>query len=375
MVELSTIFNARKRIAVGILGQSNERGQVTDTPEADYLQAYESANNPGVFEPLPGVLSTNSGPYRRRGSGWMKFYDELWDHGYDCQFFNGSIGSLSLISDCCGLVRTRSNSTGYSKRRAPAGPEDRGFYGDLTVQSSKLFRCKTGRSKYATWANPWAPDGAAVSQYYLDYITTVGSEATAASTPDFSTATLGSTVTDGTVEWECIDATNSVGFSNNQILGPNQISYGFDPLGIMSRLHQEMQRIRDVEERYIIVQNGQSDYGQSSSNYQAALTNIANFFLQRGYHVVLGLSTYWGTPNDATRITNHGLLQTGLANALTAFASNPKVHAGADLVALMGTDPTTFAQGDNTHWDADGAIVAGGHMADAFKAFLPERTV
>lgn len=361
-------INQKKKIAVGILGQSNERGQVNDTPESTWQQAFSSLKNPGMFYPMAGNLSTATSPYRRQGGPWMKFYDDLIDWGYEPIMFNGAVGSLSLIADACGLVRTRSNSTGYSKYSPPRGPGDRGFYGDLTVQSSKLFRCSDGRERICVLESPWAVAGGAASQYNIDYVTTIGSQATAGADPGgWAAATLGSTIADGTVTWTCIDATNSVGFSNNQILGPNQISYGFDPSGLLTRIHMEMQRIRDVEDKYIIICNGQSDHTQSASNYQSALQNITNFFLQRGYKVVLGLSTYFAASSTA----NYNNLTTGLNSALSTFSSNSNVKAGANLYTLMGTDTATFCQADNLHWDAEGAIVAGGHWANAFKSFLP----
>ena len=365
------------RIAVGILGQSNERGQVLQTDAAANPQAFASLRIPGVASPLAGVVSiqsTSTGPY---GAPWFKFFDDLWDWGYEAVMFNGSVGSMSMIQHVAGQVVTRANTTAYASRRQAVDREDMGYIGDMTVQSGKLFLCTTGRDKYAVRRAPYrAGVNTGIGQKY-DFIATVGSQASAGADPGTWAGTaLGGAVTDGSVVWTNIDDTNSVGFINGQVLNENQSGLGFDPLGLCERLHMNMQALQGVAARHIILCNAQGDAGATSGNYSAALQHVGNFFLRRGYVVWLGLSCY----GPALTTGQYDTLTTGLNSAISTLQGGTwgsRVRAGANLYQLMGSTGNmgsggAFMQGDNLHLTGPGSIEHGRHWADVFKSALPK---
>lgn len=367
-------IRAMRKIAVGIVGQSNERGQVVLTDEATTPQAFASLRMPGVQAPLAGCISLDSSR-QRMGSMWFKFIDDMYDAGYEVSMFNGAIGSMSMISHACGQVATRANSTAYGQRRTPQDTEDMGHAGDLTVQSGKLFLCTTGRRNVA-FARTQYRDGVTASSSKYDFISTVGSQVSNASDPaTWGAATLGSTVTDGTVTWTNIDDTNSVAFTNGQIFSESQAGFGWDPYGILERVHMNMQRIQGVQSKHIILCNAQSDLGQSQANYRVALQNIGNYFLRRGYYVWVGLSCF--TPTGST--ANYNTLSAGVTDALTLLRGGTiypgRVMTGANLYTAMGSSGNmgsggAWLQGDNLHLNGLGAVEAGRHWANAFLASI-----
>ncbi|RPA22462.1 hypothetical protein, partial [Shewanella frigidimarina] len=298
-------------------------------------------------------------------------------HGYEAQIFNGAIGSMSMISHAAGQVlSSRANTTAYFERRTSSDREDFGYAGDLLVQSGKLFVCTTGRKRFASTRAMYRADLPTVNVPKFDYIGSIGSQASAASDPGtWASTTLGSTVTDGTVVWT--DINDSSPLAAGQILNENQVGFGFDPLGILERIHVNMQRMQDVESRHIIISNGQSDTSQTSGNYQSALQNVARFFLRRGYYVWIGLSCY--TPTTTT--ANYDTLTTGVNAAIAACQSDAiwgsRCFAGANNYTLMGSTGNmgsggAYLQGDNLHLSGAGAIVFGTNWADRFKSVLPQ---
>jgi hypothetical protein len=358
----------RKKIAVGIMGQSNERGNVPTSDQAAFPQAFASFRKPSVQMPIGPAVTRNGGM-------WFSFIDNLWDWGYDVSIVNGAIGSLGFIKDACGQVANRANSTGYRDLRLPAGCGDQGYQGEFIVQSSKLFRCSTGRDAYAFYSGPIRPG--ATTQNQIDYIVTDGAQATAGSDPaTWAASVLGGTVTDGTIVWTNVDNTNSVAYAGGQIFSEFQAGFGWDPFGAVDRLHQAMQAVRDVDEKWIILCNGQGDAQGSVGNqptvlgwYQSALTNLANYYLNRGYKVAIGLSNF---PTNGQSY-QWDTLESAKNAALAAFASNPNVAVGGDLYAYWGITPPV--QPDQVHLTAPGCITAGVVHANAFRAFLPQLTV
>jgi hypothetical protein len=371
--------SGRKRIAVGIVGQSNEVGQVLYSDFAGYPEVFRSAQNPNVAMPLPltNAGHVSGGLWRPHGSMFIPFYDALWDWGYDAHLVVGAIGSMSLLRDACGFCQGRSNSTAYrAVRAAAAGTGDLGHSGDLTVQGGKLFRCTTGSQVYATYNSPTRL--LATNQHAFQNIVNADSKSSAASDPGtWAAAPLGGTVADGSLVWTNIDNTNSLGFSNSQIFSETQAGIGFDPFGILYRLHEGMQRIQGVSEKWILIANAQSDAAYNSTQYQTAVTNIASYYLDRGYNVACGLSTYNSLLAGVT--TGYDAMTTGVNAAIAALQTtwgSSRVKAGANLYTRMGIvtgqNGLSFTA-DGVHIDAPAAIVAGRHHADAFKAFLPRQ--
>jgi len=366
--------DSRTPIAIGILGQSNEVGQVLYSDYASYPEVFHSQRNPGVRMPMPLSNETNSFPRRPYGSMFVPFYDSLWDFGYDATIVNGSIGSMSLVRDACGQVQTRANSTAYrGQRSAVAGAGDFGCYGDLIAQSGKLFRCTTGSQVFASYnSHTRMPNGTAFAS---QSILTPQSLSSAGSDPGtWAAAGLGDTVTDGSLTWTNIDNTNSVGYSSAQILSEDNAGLGFDPLGVLYRLHQAMQAVQGVSEKWILIANAQADTSRTQAQYQAAVTAIAEYYLNRGYNVACGLSMYNSLLGGVT--TGYDTLTTAVNAAVSALQTtwgSSRVKAGANLYTLMGSvtgqNGLTFTA-DGVHINAPAAVVAGRHHADAFKTFL-----
>lgn len=371
------------RIAIGVLGQSNERGQVDPTEaiagvvsRVAYRQAFASLRNPALRYPISPALSKLGGPL-------FAMYDALYDHGYDAQIVNYGIGSMSMIRDAIGQVQTRANNTQYRARRAPVGLGDAGYAGDYMVAQSRVFLCTTGVQAWALNANSSGALGGAVG---VDYIRTVGANQTAASEPaGLATAAVGDVITDGTVQWTCLSTSTTY---NGYTYGAGNVftesRAGFDPFGLLHGLLRDLWAIRDARQRIVIIQNAQSDTGANGLTYQQSLEGIAGFFLQRGVKVALGLSCY--TPTATT--ASYDALTTRVNNALSSVRAGAGTYytvddviTGANLYTLMGSTGAMASAGayfakdsgqDNIHLNAAGVIVAGEHMADSFKAVLPK---
>lgn len=329
-------------IAIGIVGQSTERGQV-DPIEAiggvasatAFPQAYRSLRNPGLFYPIgPAVTKV--------GCNWFKLYDDLYDWGYDARIINGAIGSASFGSDIVGAILDRTNASSTNSKavrakRAPIGPGDRGFQGDYAVIGGKLFVATTAMSAFAmNMGFPLTNDVSNVPE--LDYTRVLGTGTTGASAPDASASTVGSTLADGTVTWTCLSVTTSyLGFTYTAGGALTESRAGFDPYGILRRVHEQMQLIRDAQVKIIILENGQSDASLSSGSYSTYLQQAASYFLNRGYIVMIGLTFYW--PAGATT-TQYNNLTSGVNSAVAALQGTfgtSRVVAGANLYSLLGT--------------------------------------
>lgn len=165
---------------------------------------------------------------------------------------------------------------------------------------------------------------------------------------------------------------------------------GFDPLGLLHRLHEEMQRVQ-ADRKIIYLANGQADLGFASTSpstvsttYRDALISIGNFFLNRGYEVMVGLTNY--SPGSSGTTVQWDNLKLAVAAALTSLQAGTdgsRVYAGADLYTLMGTTGPMasgglFLKSDNIHLNGRGCIgpvssgvqPAGKLVADAVKTVL-----
>lgn len=372
----------RTSIAIGILGQSNERGQV-DPAEAiggiasrtAYPQAYRSSRNRSLRFPIAPALA-------KQGGMWFRLYDDLHDWGYDAHLVNSGIGSLSMVRDAAGQIQTRANATGYRQKRAPIGGQDRGYAGDYMVVQGRVFLCTKGLLAYASYGGGFNDTNGALD---LDYIRSVGSQATAASEPaGLATAAVGDVVVDGTIEWTCLSASTSylgLSYTAGNIL--SETRPGFDPFGLLHRVYDELNAVRDARHRIVLLANAQSDTGNLA--YQQALEGIGAFFLQRGIKVAIGLSFY----QPATGTTGYNNLTTRVDGALTSLRASgniPVYYAaadvltGANLYTLLGSTGVMAAGGgyfakdsgqDNIHVNAAGAIAGGAAWASALKAVLP----
>lgn len=453
----------RKKIAFGIIGQSNERGNVLESDKAAYPLAFGSLINPrGVQCPI--------GPAKARTGGWWPYvYDELWNWGYELEMVNGAVGSASFIAHVAGQMALYDSfsQVGY-QRRLPSSGEDKGFAGmriaPTAGSDSPVWVQVAGgedTAAFASGAFPVLVNGAgvetqldymlytannkksggarftadfsgttmtvtsvakgtlAVGQYLYGYggyrnqitaalqITALGTgtggtgtytvsasnsgagKVLCSTTANFAYTALGATVTDGDLTWKCESATSTspYGGQYGTVFTEAQMGKGFDPYGLLTRLHDEMQRVRDADRKIIYIQNAQSDVSATQAQYQAALESIANYYLNRGYEVMIGLSCF--NPGGATT-TQYNTLKAGRDAALVSLkagVNGAKVFDGADLYTLMGsTGPMAagggFMQADNTHLNGRGVVgpalsgidPAGKHVSDAVKAVLPKLT-
>jgi hypothetical protein len=369
----------KRKMGFVFFGQSNEVAAVPISEAATYPQCFYSQNNAAVTSYLPGqavINKVDATKYMSEGNPWMKFYDDLWDAGFEAIMVNGSVGSAGWVNHAIGTVYAHStSSTGFWQNRTPVHPSDPGTMGACIVEDNKLFECTTGSELFTYLKNDggrvFSTDGLSELPYELDYIYFAPNslKSTASTKPDFTTASaVGDTVTDGAVTWTVTNAdASAIGYSTNtQFKMQGRALGGWDALGMMRRAGQLGQQLKTAgcERIFVYVCNGQTDAGQGTTRYQVATGYIVDYFRGLGFEVFLGLSSY-GTNATPTNYTD---LSTAVANTLAAKSSDDGVHAGADLVNLMGTSPGSNGlalQGDGVHLTAPSAIVAGGHHADA----------
>lgn len=376
---IQALVSGGGNLVLGVLGQSNERGQVdigeTISGVASrtvYPQACRSLKNPAFRAPIFPSVSYS-------GGFLFRVYDDMLAAGWVPHIINGAVGSLSMVRDACGQVQSRANSTTYRQRREPETHGDAGHAGDLMIVQGRLFLCIVGVKSFYTI------DSNAV--YYggggeIDFQRNVGTATTAASEPAaFATASVGDIIVDGTVSWQCLSTTTTYGgrtYTAGGVLTENM--YGFDPYGLCHRLRRMMQEVPSAKARCVLIQNGQSDTGNAT--YQSALENIGSYFLKRGIKVAIGLTCY--QPSAGTAAYDN--LSTRVAAALTTLRNGAGVYydaadviTGANLYSAMGSTGPMASGGayfvkdynmDNIHLNSPGAIAAGGFVAAALIAGL-----
>lgn len=349
-------------IALGILGQSNEKGQLPTLNKSSYPTCFQSAMNPAVVSTMGYSNSLDTSFY---GSWWPAFYDLMLAGGYDIQMINGAWGALSFVEHVCGIVKTWQANTGYVQERLTRVNQfDRGDIGDTIVESGKIFRCTTGNQRYLTYRVEGNPGATAIGTTQA-YVNVVGSAASAGSKPGgFATATAGQTVTDGGLVWTCVSASNNIGLFSTQIFHSGLYGYGFDPLGVLSMLHEQMCLKTGVVDKYIEVCNGQADTGYAGTPYQQALGYIVDYFRARQYKVALGLSSFTSGGNVAT----WNQMSTDVTTVLAAKqATDPGVYASSNLFKDI-VNPTW--QGDGVHLDGPSLLKAAQAKATAYLKIL-----
>lgn len=338
----ATALLRRRSVAIGVLGQSNEHGTVKRAEYAAYLQAFTSLTNPTQASPsYPAATDT--------GGWWYKVVDDLHDYGsgYDVTIVNGAVGSMSMCNDACGQITGRSNSSiqNYAQRLVQGWEGDRGFAGYRVCPSGgPVWVCTTGRLRGAFADSISRVPNAFGNITKAETVFTdndTGAAQTAASDPGgWGVAGIGSTIVDGTVTWTQ-EAVNSAAYGGNSIgtiFSEAQMGIGWDPFGIIRRLESAMQAAQ-ADIKIIYIQNAQGDRAFSATTrYKTALQNAANYFLSRGYVVMIGLSVFQNTTAASANEYNGLQTQRNAAIAtLKAGTYGARLFEGADLYALMGT--------------------------------------
>jgi hypothetical protein len=392
----------RRSVAVGVLGQSNEKGAVALSDKAAYPQAFRSLRRPSVRVPIGPSVSAS-------GGYWCKVHDDLYDAGYDPVIVNGAIGSLSFIRHAAGQIQGWGAGGIYYRRRLPSNNLDRGYAGDfMSPEGGTVWQCVAGNDMYAMSAGPDLTAGAGYGWGISDFITQMpgGRDAvfknyvTSAVKPTFPTnQPFGYTLTEVPtsnsnlgVVWKFIGyANNAPANGSGMMIGTGicteaQVGVGFDPFGVVHRLHEEMQRVK-ADRKIIYICNGQSDAGFPSANYKLALQSLGAFYLARGYEVMIGFTNYSpGTPT--TGGDGWPAMVTAKNNAITYLqgtSDGARCYAGADLYTLMGTTGPmaaggAFMQSGDVHINGAGAVgpavsgvsCAGKYVSDSIKTVLAQ---
>lgn len=138
----------------------------------------------------------------------------------------------------------------------------------------------------------------------------------------------------------------------------------WDPNGHIATAVAELSH-GDFDERVAVIAFGQTDAaaGVSASNYAQAHINLAEYLLSLGeeFRVFLGFTCY--QPSAASWFANSGSV--GVASALSYFAGDPRVFAGANLYEALGT---TVGLKEGTHMDERAFHLAAKAYVAAFVA-------
>lgn len=349
-VDQASVITSAEEVALLVIGQSNEQGSIPRTDYAAYPLAFESAIEPGVAVPLGSDI-----PVINRGGWWCSVHDRLLAQGVKLNIANAAVGGMSILTQLCGFVQTRGNNSNYAGRRSGIYP-DRGDFGDIVQTGGKTFRVSTGRLRAAFSATPQAnPVG---SSGYMDFIANGSSVLSGSSAPDVTSTAVGDTVTDGAQSLVCMDVSRyssegtfypgpqfpavNGGVTNRNLgglLGEFNAGFGFDPLGILARAWELLQK-QPGKRRIVYFSQGQSDpQPVGPTTYQRAVMIALNFFLARGCEVMIGNTVYSPAAAGATT-TSYGNQVTAVANAISELSTYypGRVHAGANLYASMGSD-------------------------------------
>lgn len=381
---------SRPTVAVGVFGQSNEHGSVLLADQAAYPNAFQSLIHPTVRVPLAPAVTLNGGFH-------FKLYDDLYRAGWGPTIVNGAIGGLGFVSGAAGIMQSWSANNRQLRQRLPISSGDRGYIGDhMSPDNVNVWVCVDGDDRLVLNTGPARMVHGGT---FIDYAETTSIDPTNANTvsrtsatkPSFpANPTYGDTLTetpangsDKPVKWKYIGKVGQRGYvSSGAVLSEASKGAGFDPFGVIHRLHEEMQRVR-ADRKIIYIANGQGDLGWTMGIYRDSLKSIANFYLDRGYEVMIGLTNYspavagaaWDTTLKAGRIA-------ALADLKSARPTD-KIWDGPDLYTLMGTTGPMASNGgfmspDNVHLNGRGMIgpalsgvePAAKHVFDAFKVAL-----
>lgn len=381
-----------RRVAVGVIGQSNELGVGykynsalgAATDSAAYAKCW-SRSVDGQTDPIaPAVTSSMS--------MWPRVVDRLAQRGVKATIVNGGIGSASFARDVCGQTKSWSATTAYYAQRAAGPTGDGGHKGDVIVVSGRIWRCTTGNNKYTHFNDP---GGAGLTLYgvgsdsgytvkQLDYIMVGAANSallkTGASQPAglSSSGTPGvTTVTDGDITWTLVSNSGASEYTSFSPF-PETFTADFDPFGILARLKTALDAVTNVDEKWVVISNGQSDAGGSVGAqatylawYQAALESICDWAIAQGYKVLIGFTCANPTDEAAGNGYRWVTLDSAWAAAVASRANGSTIFAGANLYRSLGLSPSVYPQSGlpyGVHLTDAGLLAGGDAWADALIA-------
>lgn len=299
-----------KRIALAIVGQSNEQGAARNS--SGNVRVGFRSDRSGQADPLqPKGLSQASGA---QGSPWPMVVDALWRHGIRLHIVQTAVGSSGAIRDWCGQVFGYSSSAVYYLNDvvAPSAPNGR------------IYRVTT------------SPNTKTASAFFVQM---TGSTVAGVEPGTWNTAGGTSTSGGGLVFTDLGASTRVAG----NVLGSTDLYW--DSLSLCADVKTQLDALSGFDEKWVYIAFGQNDAGDSAARFQSAMQNMTAYFLAQGYRVILGMSCLQVAPD---KTSEYNTLNTGLQSALATYAGNANVKAGPNLFTQFGASLPFWLESDNT---------------------------
>lgn len=311
---------ASKRISLAWIGQSNESGS-SDVP--DYTIG-------GVGAPQRDAITATglTSVTPASNSSWhCRLSRLLGERGVWLDTINTARGTTSLAQHWCGQFVGWSASTTYG-------------LGAYMVAAAKVFK--------------------------LTSITAAASVGTSgASQPAWPAS---GTVVDGDLTWTYQRAATGADVIGTVLTESNPL---FDPNGYFAAINTSL-GARAVGDKAVAISIGQTDktLNTTQAQFQAAYESATGWARARGWKVFVGFTCNGTTSGLSAWLSGTG--QPGKNAALAAYANDPDVLAGADLLTSLGTiGVSTVAIGlraDQLHLNSFGRDVAAAAWSQALQA-------
>jgi hypothetical protein len=269
------------RYLISLVGQSNETGAGP---------AGSKNRTSGIGAPMIDAGTR---------SWWPSTVEAMGRRGQWLAVANTAIGSTSLCDSWVGRCRTWANNMNVTR-------------GSYALSGGGLWRCNIA-------------------------VGTAGASTTA---PTGTTDTTGA----DSIPWIYVGVPDA-GDVNGTVYALGSARY--DPLGYIAAAMAALSGKPGYDAKGVYVSIGQGDHTVSStrSQYGTAMQRVAAHATSLGHHCWLGVTCGMSgvdAPTIAARdATMTGIIQAGQQDALAALASNPLVHAGADLRASLGLPTAT----------------------------------
>lgn len=290
---------ASRRVMVIVNGQSNENGSAS-VPDATRSRGPLLAD--GV-RPLGG----------NKGSIWPRLSELAAERGTHLMAANFAIGSTSLIHDWCGVLRAWSANMKVDK-------------GTYVLSGGNVYKATTVPQQ--TTVSTVQPAGTGTTQTGADNIT-----------------------------WTYMAAARAQDVAG--YIYPFTDSY-FDPNGYFAAAKAQYLKSRGYDLRAAYIAFGQQDWtlGTTRAEFAQGYINAANYWLDAGATVILGVTCYgaagdfdaWLTSNPAATPATDPATDTapgigGWQDALRFFAGNPRIVAGDNSRYALGVIPSAASVG------------------------------